>query len=557
MASVFVGVDVGGTFTDAVAVRGGEVVASAKILTEPERLERSLLGALETVLAGISPADVARLSLSTTLITNLLAQKRVPPVALLLVPGPGVDPASYALPGRVWTAGGAMDFRGREIAPLGLADVVAALEEIHAEGYRHLAVVGKFSPRNPAHEVAIVRRAEVHGDWEILAGHAVTGQLNFPRRAAAAALTLAVAEPYRAFYAQIRESLAGRGLTCPIVVLKADGGTLPLEAAAHAPLESVFSGPAASAMGAVALLPPEGTAVVVDVGGTTTDLALVLEGAPLFASRGAEVAGYTLPTRAFAVRSVPVGGDSTVALESGAPVLRPTRAGVAACLGGPAPTLTDALCLLGHASVGDPGRAREALAALGDPEVVAAAVVEQAIGRISGAVDEIFARWQREPVYRLWELRRRDARRPATLVGIGAAAPALVPALAERLGADPLIPPHASVANALGAAVARTTYTTTLHVDTEQRILEVVEAGFTDSLPPGRYTLDAVRELAREWMARQGRALGVAEPLEDVVEVLAEQFNVVEGWRTVGKIFDVRLERACGVVATWERGGQT
>jgi len=104
----------------------------------------------------------------------------------------------------------------------------------------------------------------------------VSGQLNFPRRAAAAALTLAIEEPYRAFCEQLRTAFAARGLRCPIVVLKADGGTLPLAAARRDPIQSVFSGPVASAMGALAQRPPGDTSVVVDVGGTTTDLALIL-----------------------------------------------------------------------------------------------------------------------------------------------------------------------------------------------------------------------------------------------------------------------------------------
>lgn len=548
---LLVGIDVGGTFTDAVAVRGGEVLATAKALTEPEHLERSLLGALDGILNEIDPGEVTRVSLSTTLITNLIAQGRVPEVALLLIPGPGRNPADYRLPARVWTVGGAVDFRGRVTEPLDRAEIETALEQIQGEGLEYLGVVGKFSPRNPTHEQQVAAWAAERDGWQVKAGHSVAGQLNFPRRAAATALTLAVERPYRAFFAELRSALQARGLDCPLVVLKADGGTLPLEVAEQEPLHSIFSGPAASTMGALALRPPDATSVVVDVGGTTTDLALVLDGDPVYASMGAELEGYPLPVRAFAVRSLPVGGDSTLTLEEGRPVLLATRAGVAASLGGPAPTLTDALRVLGHSGVGDPARAREALAALGEPEAVARTVVDQALERIHRGIEAMFEAWRREPVYRLWQLRRKRERRPDVVVGLGAAADALVPLLGERMEAEVVVPPYAPVANALGAAVARTTYTTTLHVDTEQRSLEVLEAGRTEPLPAGRYTLEDVRELARSWMARRGEALGIEAPLADAVEVLAEQFNVVEGWRTVGRIFDVRWERPAGLVEAW------
>ena len=153
---MLVGIDVGGTFTDAVAVRAGTVVATAKVPTRAEDLAFSLLAALDGVLGRVSPGEVARVSLSTTLITNLLAQGHASRVATLLIPGPGRDPGTYRLPGKYWIVGGAIDFRGREVVAVDRAEVLVALEEIRAAGYRHLAVVGKFSPRNPVHEEQVL-----------------------------------------------------------------------------------------------------------------------------------------------------------------------------------------------------------------------------------------------------------------------------------------------------------------------------------------------------------------------------------------------------------------
>ncbi len=554
---ILIGIDVGGTFTDAVAVRDGAVIATAKVPTEPGNLAHSLLGALDGVLANVQPQKIARVSLSTTLITNLLAQKRAPEVATLLIPGPGRDARSYHLPGKYWTVGGAINFRGREETSINRAEVIGILREIHGAGYRHLAVVGKFSPRNPHHEEQITAWArEMDDNWHVRAGHTVSGQLNFPRRAAATALTLVIEEPYRHFFNQLHAAFSKRGLTCPMVILKADGGTLPLDAAEREPIQSIFSGPVASTMGALALRPAESTSVVVDVGGSTTDLALILDGEPLFASRGASLEKYYLPTRAFAVRSLPVGGDSTIAVENGAIILRETRAGVAACLGGSEPTLTDALRVLGRTMVGDERTARAALGKLEqDVEEIATRVAEMALARIETGIAEMFRAWQREPIYRIWELRQRGRRRPDTVVGVGAAAEAVVPALAERLRAEVRIPPYAPVANALGAAVARTTYTTTLHIDTEHNRLEIAEEGISEELPRGSYSLADAKRIAREWMARRGAALGLADPLADCEEVLAEQFNVVEGWFTKGRIFDVQLARGCGLVEEWKREG--
>lgn len=555
---VLIGIDVGGTYTDAVAVRDGEIVTTAKVPTDAGHIDRSLLAALDRLLADVSVKTIARISLSTTLITNLLAQGKVPPVALLLVPGPGRDPRSYPLANPSWVIRGAIDFRGREIAPLDRREAKATLREIQEAGFNHLAIVGKFSPRNSKHEKQLVSWAEQMGGWQVCAGHTISGHLNFPRRASATALTLATQAPYHTFFEQLRDAFRARSLNCPLVILKADGGTLPLEQAEQAPIESIFSGPAASTMGVLALRPEGSTSVVVDVGGTTTDLALVLDGEPLFSSRGARLEGIYLPTRAFAVHSLPVGGDSTIVVQNGVPTLATTRQGIAACLGGPAPTLTDALCVCQKARVGDLDKARAAMESIGaaaglDATQAAEQVIEQALARIEDGIAGMFHTWQREEVYRIWELKQRSVRKPDVIVGVGAAAAAVVPALAERLGVQAIIPPYAPVANALGAAVARTTFTTTLHVDTERRHVQVAEQGISQDWDDGPYTLADAEDLARKWAARQAQTLGIGASLEDCEVVLSEQYNVVDGWATVGKVFDVRLERRCGLIEAWKQ----
>jgi len=185
-------------------------------------------------------------------------------------------------------------------------------------------------------------------------------------------------------------------------------------------------------------------------------------------------------------------------------------------------------------------------------------VVREALSRIETGIAEMFEAWQREPVYRIWELKQKGARRPDTIAGVGAAAASLVPSLAKQMGARAWIPAYAAVANALGAAVARTTLTTTLHFDTERDQFEIVEEGISErltdkpGLAPGGCSMADAQHLAREWMVRRGKALGVPDPLADCEVVLAEQFNVIDGWRTTGRIFDVCLERRCGLVDEWK-----
>ena len=142
-------------------------------------------------------------------------------------------------------------------------------------------------------------------------------------------------------------------------------GTLPFEQAAKKPVETIFSGPAASTLGVLALTPPGQTSVVLDVGGTTTDLALILSGRPLLASRGARIEQRLTHVRAFATKSVALGGDSILKAWNGSIRILPWRAGPAYCLGGPEPTPTDALRHAGLTDIGAATRAGEAMRQLG------------------------------------------------------------------------------------------------------------------------------------------------------------------------------------------------
>ena len=150
-----------------------------------------------------------------------------------------------------------------------------------------VAIVGKFSQRNNAHELGVEKIfGEVCPGLDMAVGHRVSGRLNFPRRAATTILTLATKDRFRDFAGEMEQSLRQRNIKAPIFLLKADGGTLLLERSIETPVETIFSGPAASTMGVVALAPKGHTAVVVDIGGTTTDLALILNGRPLLSKPG-------------------------------------------------------------------------------------------------------------------------------------------------------------------------------------------------------------------------------------------------------------------------------
>ena len=275
-------------------------------------------------------------------------------------------------------------------------------------------MVGKFGQRNHVHELKageIV--ASVVPGVQVELGHRVSGQLNFPRRAATTRLTVATKDRYREFADQINAALKNRKISAPVFILKADGGTLPLDKSVDMPVETIFSGPAASIMGVMALMPTTQTSVVVDIGGTTTDLALILSGKPLLSSKGARVNSLLTHVRAFAVKSVAIGGDSAVSVDGDCIAVGPHRKGPALCMGGPCATTTDALRVLGMSDIGDAAAAEKAMADIANqlgctPKEVAQRVIDAVVDKIVSHVNEMFREWEQEPAYRVWEIMKKE-----------------------------------------------------------------------------------------------------------------------------------------------------
>ncbi|MGB9938625.1 hydantoinase/oxoprolinase family protein [Methanosarcina sp.] len=566
---MLIGIDVGGTTTDAVLIRNGEVCSTAKVSTESGNLLNSLLEALDAISRDVPPEQLERVVFSTTVITNLIAEGKTDRVALVLIPGPGINPASYTFPDSFYLEG-AMDYRGREIQPLDEAEIRKAVNLIRESGFPRAAILSKFGQRNPSHELRIEEIfREIHPGCKLELGHKVSGKLNFPRRIATAMLASATRERYQEFVQKIRKALEERNIRAPVYILKADGGTLPVEKSIEFPVETIFSGPAASTIGALALTPEGQTSVVVDIGGTTTDLALILSGKPLLASKGAKLGGFLTHVRAFAVRSIAVGGDSVVRVkgtDTGTKLITvgPDRAGPAYCMGGKETTPTDALNVLGLIEVGNPERASEAIKTtasdLEKSEVeTASLIVDKAAQMIADAVNAMFLEWEQEPAYRIWEVLQEKKARPENVVGIGGGAKGLIAEIAKKLNARPVIPEYAEVGNAIGAAVARPTLTLNLHIDTEQKVYSVAEEGEIVNLSAAelgnfnKIHLDEAESLAAKLLRERAKDFGISEYAGEAEIVNSEVFNVVNGWYTSGRLFDVDMQIPAGLIPEWKR----
>jgi N-methylhydantoinase A/oxoprolinase/acetone carboxylase beta subunit len=324
------------------------------------------------------------------------------------------------------------------------------------------------------------------------------------------------------------------------------------------PVETIFSGPAASIMGVLALTEPGQSCVVVDIGGTTTDLALILSGKPLLSAKGARVGSLLTHVRAFAVKSVAIGGDSTVAVSGGCLSVGPKRNGPPLCMGGTLPTPTDALRVLGLTKIGDAAKAEKAMQIVAEglgctAKEAAQKVVDAVVDKIVFEVNEMFREWEQEPAYRIWEIMKRELLSARSVVGVGGGAPPLVPLVAARLGIAAIVPEYASVANAIGAAVARPTLTLNLHIDTEKGEFSVAEEGLTGRVSDQKMTPEDAERLARRLLAERAVRLGISEYAGEAEVTYSEVFNMIRGWSTVGRLMDVRMEIPAGLLPSWGR----
>jgi len=552
-----IGIDVGGTNTDVALIKDDVVVATGKVPTDHDNLAESTAAALECILDTYSGQESLKLHLSTTLCTNTIIEGKGEPTAVLAVPGPGMRIEDLGLGFAVQILEGSVDHRGREVAGISISEVHDALKAASAEGTAALAIVGKFSHRNPAQELAIEEVAKnAYPEFRhITLGHRLSGRPNFPRRLSTSYLNAGVAKTQARFVDMVQRVMVRGKDIGPVFVLKADGGTMTLEDSLIRPVETILSGPAASIMGARALTAyPKENAVIVDIGGTTTDIAVQIGGEAVFQRQGAEIAGHRTLVPALFARSIGLGGDSEIRVlseeaDSGTARLEigPKRAGIPAALGGSRATPTDAAVTLGLASIGDVERARKAVAIIGVElgygiEEAARAIIDAFTNKLTKEIEDTYAYLESRPVYTVSELLASPDIRPKAIIGLGGPAHVFIPKAAEAIGLAWEVLPRYQEANAIGSGASRPTAAVTLHADTALGTITVPEMDYVGKLRTKRlFDLEKARTDARQWAYKKGRSLGITS-LEDIVIIEEESFNMVRGFYTTGRIFTIRAQ---------------
>ena len=303
------GIDAGGTYTDSVLIRksDGKVVCSNKALTTyPDPLE----GIKESIdgLDGEKLKLVTTVSVSTTLATNTLLEKTGHPVGLILI-GDYDIPADSGIENYIRIQGG-HDSNGDETASLDLFAVEKFVLEIK-DRVSAFAVSSYFSVRNPEHELRVKALIHELTGLPAVCGHELAQSLGAYERGVTAYLNAQLLPVAESFLKTVVSEIGRRGFNPKIAMLRCDGSVVSMHEAMKRPIESVFSGPAASLLGASYLSGLE-TCAVIDVGGTSTDVSMIYKGLPYLSETGAVVGGWQTRVRALRMETSAMGGDSHI-----------------------------------------------------------------------------------------------------------------------------------------------------------------------------------------------------------------------------------------------------
>ncbi|MBW1645140.1 MAG: hydantoinase/oxoprolinase family protein [Deltaproteobacteria bacterium] len=554
---MLLGIDVGGTHTDAVVVGRQGIVAAAKTVTRHDDLLSSVRAALQQVLPAAEAGKIRQVNLSTTLTTNAIVEDRLEKTGVFVVAGPGVDPNGCRTGDHYFTCRGSIDHRGKVRQPLDREEIASWGQQCRENGLRTYAVVGKFSPRNPEHELELHDLLRGQADF-IAVGHQLGGRLNFPRRVATSYYNAAVWRAYNRFADAVSDSVREFGLEAAIDILKADGGTMPLALSRRQPVQSILSGPAASVMGIIALCDISDDAVILDIGGTTTDIAIFAGGAPLLETDGIVIGRHPTLVRAIITRSIGVGGDSCIWSQAGRLGVGPQRRGPAMAFGGRHPTLIDACNFLGISRVGDHQTSLAGLRQLAaelqlKPEMVARAALESAIGQITVATGELIAELNNRPVYTVHEMLAPEIIQPQHLYLMGGPAQVLAPALGEAFNLPTTVPPEFAVANAIGAALTRTTMEIELFADTEKKQFFIPNLEISKKIP-FQYSLEEAISDGKQHLAAYLRQLDIEVAEEEITVIEADSFNMINNYFKVGKNIRVNCQLRPGIREQYSQG---
>ena len=344
LLKIGLGIDAGGTYTDAVIydLPSGKLLCKSKALTTKWDFT---VGIGET-LAGLDKTLLPQIDLvavSTTLATNAIVEGEGQKVGLMVMPPYGLFQQGDIPHEPKAVITGRLEISGKEIEPVNEAEIRRIAREMVAHrGVEAFAVSGYAGAINPEHEIRVKQILQQETGCLVTCGHELSDLLNFRTRAQTAVLNARIVPRLGKLIQDLKQVIDSLGVSAPVVVVKGDGSLMSSAMAIERPVETILSGPAASVAGA-RFLTTQKNAIVVDMGGTTTDTAALTNGQVRLAESGSKVGDQHTHVKALEIRTIGLGGDSLISYDGGEFAIGPRRVAPMAWLGQCAPGTDRAL----------------------------------------------------------------------------------------------------------------------------------------------------------------------------------------------------------------------
>ncbi len=541
---MILGIDVGGTYSDGVLISKNKIVKEIKVKTNSEDLIESITQ-IKTKL-DIKEKDLEKVIVSTTLMTNFIVEEKYEKVGLLLVPGPGMKYSEEIFPFPYKIVRGGVDFQGRIIENFDEKEVLQKVNDFNRDGIDKISINCKFSPRNPLLENNIYKLIKKkYPNIKLEKGIDLTGNLNFIRRSVSSGLKIASVDIFDNFLKSLQAVFP---VAKNIYILKSDGGAIPIEQGKENSIETIFSGPAASVFGAYSLMRDIDSALVIDIGGTTSDYSLILNNEPLFASKGIKINNFYTTARGLSVYSLPLGGDTKIKFHSEGFIFTKNKT-IPAMNGGKDLTISDCLCFLDEIDIGDKKLASASLQREGEklnlsPRDLSLKILNQAGRIISDSLDEVIAYWEREPKYKVWQIENQMKIHPEILFLIGGPAKGLSKYIQNSINIPVVVDERAMTANALGAALAKNSFSSYVRINTSEGNSNSGWGFYEDKDFKKRIHPDEAAEYALEITRKHLQDNGV---YEEPIIFQHEIFSIVRSSYTSGQIHEIQIGLKPGI----------
>jgi len=541
---MILGIDVGGTYSDGVLISNNKIINQIKVKTNSNNLISSIKQIKKSL--NISDKELGKVIVSTTLMTNFIVEKKYRNIGLLLVPGPGMVYSDKIFPFPYKILKGGIDFQGRIISEIDKNEVLEKTNEFIKEGIEKISINSKFSPRNPIIENQIFEiLTKEYPELKIEKGIDLTGNLNFIRRSVSSGLKIASEDVFNNFLEALKNVFPE---TKNINILKSDGGLVPLELSKDFSVETIFSGPAASAFGALALLKDIQSALVIDIGGTTSDYSLILNKEPLFAYKGIKINNFYTTARGLSVFSLPLGGDTKINFHSEGFNFSINKT-IPSMEGGVDLTISDCLCYLNEIEIGNWELASKALNRESEKlniseKELAIKILDQAGKIIGDSLNQVIEHWEKEPKYKVWQIENKMKIYPDVLFLIGGPAEGLSKYIQNNIKIPVVVDQRAMTANAIGAALAKDSFSSQIRINTSEGSVSTGWGFFENKAFNKRLHPDEAKEYAIMIATSHLNDLDIDENLMIFEH---EIFSIVRNGYTSGQIHEIHIGLKPGI----------